>query len=80
VRSEKWITVDEKKPVVLAAGGPLTNSVSISRHGKDLRLNYQLLGAGGEAYQLARVDRSQPPEFAVYKGDKKIASGKFAYG
>lgn len=80
LRPDKWITVDGKKPAVLAAGGPLTNSVSLSRHGKSLRFNYQLLGAGGEAYQLARMDRSQPPEFAVYKSDKKIASGKFAYG
>jgi hypothetical protein len=77
---EKWIVVDEKKPVVLAAGGPLKNSVSISRHGKSLRFNYQLLGAGGDVYQLARVDRSKPPEFAVYRGDRKIASGKFEFG
>jgi hypothetical protein len=54
--------------------------VSISRHGKSLRFNYQLLGAGGEVYQLARVDRSQPPEFAVYRGDRQIASGKFEFG
>lgn len=79
-RSDKWITVDEEKPAVLAVGGPLTNSVSINRQGKYLRLNYELLGAGGEAYQLAQADRSRPPEFAVYQGDRKIASGKFAYG
>ena len=78
--SDKWIAVDGKKLAVLVAGGPLTNSVSISRQGKYLRLNYQLLGAGGEVYQLTQVDRSQPPEFAVYKGHRKIASGKFAYG
>jgi hypothetical protein len=41
---------------------------------------YQLVGAGGEAYQLANQDRSHPPEFAVFKGDKKIASGKFEFG
>jgi hypothetical protein len=80
MRSEKWITVDEKKPVVLAAGGPLTNSVSLSRHGKYLRLNYQLLGVDGELYQRTLADRSHPPEFAVYKGDRKIASGKFEFG
>lgn len=80
VRPDQGITIDGNKPGVLAAGGPLTNSVSLSRHGKSLRFNYQLLGAGGEVYQLARVDRSQPPEFAVYKGDRKIASGKFEFG
>ncbi|MGB8370824.1 MAG: hypothetical protein ACLPYZ_07450 [Limisphaerales bacterium] len=80
VRPDQGITIDGNKPGLLAAGGPLTNSVSLSRHGKSLRFNYQLLGAGGEVYQLARVDRSQPPEFAVYKGDRKIASGKFEFG
>jgi len=73
------ITIDEKKPAVLTAGGPVTNSVSVSRHGKYLSLNYQLVGAGG-AYQLANQDRSHPPEFTVYQGDKKVGSGKFEYG
>ena len=45
------ITVSEKAPAVLTAGGPLTNSVSISRQGRNLSLNYQLVGAGG-AYQM----------------------------
>jgi len=80
VRPDQGIAVDGNKPGVLTAGGPLTNSVSISRQGKSLRFDYQLLGAGGEVYQLARVDRSQPPEFAVYRGDRKIASGKFEFG
>jgi hypothetical protein len=79
-RPQKWITVDEKKPAALTAGGPLTNSVSLSRQGKYLQLNYQLLGAGGEVYQLAQVDRSHPPAFVVYKAGRQIASDKFRYG
>ena len=74
------ISVDDKTPAVLDAGGPLTNSVTASRHGRDLRLDYRLVGAGGETYQLANQNRSQPPEFAVYKGDRKIVSGKFEFG
>lgn len=74
------IAVDEKKPVLLAVGGPLTNSVSVTRRGKYLDLNYQLIGVGGGAYKLARQDSSHPPEVAIYKGGKKIASGKFQYG
>jgi hypothetical protein len=80
LRSEKGIAVDEKKPAMLTAGGPLTNSLIAGREGKNLRFNYRLLGAGGEVYQLTRQDRSHPPEFAVYQGDRKIASGKFAFG
>ncbi len=67
-------------PVVLSVGGPLTNSVTATRHGPDLRLDYRLVGAGGKIYQLANQNRSQPPEFAIYKGGRKIASGKFEFG
>jgi len=74
------VSVADKTPAVLNVGGPLTNSVTASRHGRDLRLDYRLVGAGGETYQLANQDRSQPPEFAIYKGDKKVASGKFEFG
>ncbi|MGD0743865.1 MAG: hypothetical protein ABSA45_01810 [Verrucomicrobiota bacterium] len=74
------IKVEDKTPVVLNAGGPLTNSVIASRHGQDLRLDYRLIGAGGATYQLVKQDRSRPPEFAVYKSDRKIESGKFEFG
>ena len=77
--AEGGVVVSEKAPAVLAVGGPLTNSVSINRQGRKLSLNYQLVGAGG-AYQILNQDRSHPPEFAVYQGDKKIASGKFEFG
>ena len=73
------ITISEKAPAVLTAGGPLTNSVAIARQGRKLSLNYQLVGAGG-AYQMVNQDRSHPPEFTVYQGDKKVASGKFEFG
>ncbi len=76
----KRFSVDGKTPAVLDVGGPLTNSITASRHGQDLRLDYQLVGAGGETYQLVKQNRSQPPEFAIYQGDKKIASGKFEFG
>jgi hypothetical protein len=78
--SPRQISVNDRTPTVLNAGGPLTNSVTATRRGRNLNLSYQLVGAGGAAYQLATQDRSQPPEFAIYRGDKKVASGKFAYG
>ncbi len=74
------ISVDDKTPAVLNVGGPLTNSITANRHGQDLVMNYQLLGAGGEVYQMPAQDRSKPPKFAVYSGEKKIASGEFEYG
>ena len=73
------ITVNEKRPAELTAGGPLTNSVTVSRRGTSLVLNYHLVGMGG-SYQLGNLDRSHPPEFTIYQGDRKIASGKFEFG
>lgn len=74
------VSVNEKSPAALDIGGPLTNSVAVERHGEDLLLNYHLIGAGGATYQMINQNRSQPPEFAVYRGDKQIASGKFEFG
>lgn len=76
----RQISVTDKAPAVLNVGGPLTNSVIASRHGQDLRLDYRLTGMGGETYQMANQDRSHPPQFAIYKGDKKMASGAFEFG
>jgi hypothetical protein len=72
--------VSGQTPATLDIGGPLTNSVAVARHGSDLTLNYQLLGAGGQRYQLASVNRQHPPEFAIFHGGKKIASGDFEFG
>ena len=74
------ISVDGTTPALVAAGGPLTNTVAVSREGEDLVLNYRLIGAGGESCQLVNRDFAHPPEFAIYQGEKKIASGKFEFG
>jgi hypothetical protein len=76
--SGRQIVVGGTTAAVLADGGPLTNSVTATRGGKDLRLNYQLLGAGGQAYELQ--GQRKEPEFAIYRGDKLLASGKFQFG
>lgn len=74
------IAVNSKAPTMMAIGGPLTNSVVVTHQGGDLRMDYSLIGAGGMTYQLAVQNRSKPPEFAIYKGDKSIATGTFEYG
>jgi len=73
-----WVEVGEDKPAVLKVGAPLKQIVKATRQGRVLALNYKLLGIGGETY--VRDDRSKPPTFTVYKGDKRIASGTFEYG
>jgi hypothetical protein len=77
-RKQNWIEVGEDKPAVLKAGAPLKQILKAERQGRVLVLDYKLLGIGGETY--ARDDRSNPPTFTVYQGDKKIASGTFEYG
>jgi hypothetical protein len=74
------VTVSEDAAVTLAVGGPLTNSVAVNRRGRTLVFSYQLVGAGNEVYNLTRAGPRQPPEFAVFEGDRKIASGKFEFG
>jgi len=74
----KWITIAENEPAELKVGAPLKQTIEVKRQGKILNLDYRLLGIGGEAYTMA--DRSNPPGFKVYKGDKEIASGRFTYG
>ena len=78
--SEKPLAVNAAAATSLVLGGPLTNSVALDRYGRRLMLNYQLKGADGARYRLAQEDRAKPPEFIVYRGGKKVLSGKFQYG
>jgi len=73
-----WVTIAEGKPAVLKLGTPLTQTVKVQRQGTVLKLNYELLGGGGEKY--TRSDRSNSPTFTIYKGDKEITSDKFEFG
>jgi hypothetical protein len=62
----------------LKAGAPLTQGLTVERQGKMFRLGYELKGVGGEMY--TSENQATPPEFAVYKGDKKVGGGQFEYG
>jgi len=79
----KVVVVDERKPAVLAMGGPLTNSIRVTRYGRDVNLTYRLIGAGGGDYKLWeywRTHRGSAPQFAIYQGAKELGSGKFEFG
>ena len=73
-----WVTVTSDGPATLKIGGPLKQTVKVSREGRVLVMNYELLGIGGEQYTSG--DRREPPTFVVYKADKKIASDNFEFG
>ena len=72
------ITVAKDKPAVLKIGAPLKQNIKVKRQGGTLVLSYELVGLGGESY--TDRNRTATPTFAVYKGDKEIASGSFEYG
>ena len=74
------VTVDPQRAATLIAGGPLTNSVEVKSYRDVLQLKYKLLGADGGAYQLPMPDYQHPPEFAVFQGTNRLATGKFQYG
>ena len=74
------VAVTDKTAATLPVGGPLTNSVAVSRAGHVLRLSYQLVGSGGKPYALVYQGQRKAPEFAIYKGDRRLAGGKFEFG
>ena len=70
------VTSDE--PATLKIGAPLKQIVKVNRQGRNLVMNYELLGVGGEKYTGG--NSGEKPTFTVYKGNKEIASDKFEYG
>jgi len=77
---DKPLVVNATVSTNFALGGPLTNSVTLDRSGRKLLMGYQLKGADGGSYSLAKQDRTRPPEFTVYYGGKKALAGKFEFG
>lgn len=77
---DRRIAVQPNTPATLIAGGPLTNSVTLERHGRDLVIDYQLLGQDGGVFHRMPVDRTKPPRFAIHKGGRQLASGQFEFG
>lgn len=72
-----WLIITKNETAVLKVGAPLRQTVEIERQGPILKLNYNLTGVGGENYASTR---SAQPSFAIFKGNKKVATGKFEFG
>jgi type IV secretory pathway protease TraF len=78
LETETGTEVTASSPSVIVDGGPLTNRVIVNREGRDLRFDYRLIGAREQPYRL--VGLVQQPEWSVFRGETKIASGKFEFG
>lgn len=63
-----------------AAGATVTPHVQVTRQGRLLKLDYQLLDANGKPQPIQSPDYSHPPRFTILQGDKELASGSFEYG
>lgn len=72
------VNITHDEPATLKIGAPLKQIIKVSRKGRNLEMNYELLGVGGEKYTSA--NRGEKPAFTVYKKDKEIASDKFEFG
>ena len=58
-----------------SAGKP---GVTVERQGRLLVLRYGT--PGRDVQSEPRSEPNRPPEFAIYQGQRKIASGQFEYG
>ena len=72
------LTLAPNKPCRPNLGAPLSPSVTVKRMGRLLKLDYQLRDDAGWTYQ--NNERTKPPTFAIYQGDREIGSGTFEYG
>ena len=74
------LVVNERRPGVMVVGGPLTNCVSASHHGRELLLSYRLLGADGGEYRPVGQDFDSFPQFTIREGGLQVGAGKFDFG
>lgn len=74
------IDISEEDDAAITAGAPLENRLEIEHSGSVVRMEYMLLGAGGEEYSRYACATDPGPEYVAYHKGKQVASGKFEYG
>jgi hypothetical protein len=81
-RTNEWFELKPGTPYQLVVGAPLFPQVTVTRHGKFLEMDCELVDGSGRIYSWSNqlVTRPAPPWFTVYKDDKVIGSGSFEYG
>ncbi len=57
----------------------LNHTVEVVRQGRRLILHYELVDSKGEAQDLSKITQ-EAPRFAVYQGEKELATGQFEFG
>ena len=62
----------------LQADGPLRTRLDVTRWGRYLRVSCKLARQGTRRSVGRR--RGDPPQLAIYRGDRQLKSGSFEYG
>ncbi|MDH4158604.1 MAG: hypothetical protein OEW00_15150 [candidate division Zixibacteria bacterium] len=79
-----WFDLSPGSTSTLEIGGPLRQSLKVSRSGALLNFEYKLLGAAGEEYSPVRPEsvrqQTERPELSIYKANRRISGGSFRYG
>jgi hypothetical protein len=78
--ADRWFAIEPNAPATLKLGVPLRQAIAVTRRGSVLDLTYELIGQGGEHYEVSRDPNRPGPAFAVYRGDHTVASGDFEFG
>ena len=72
--------VNPEKANELKAAAPLNHSVNITRTGRVLKLDYELISSNGKKYGLWDISDRSKPTFSIYHNDVKVAGGTFEFG
>ncbi len=79
---EQWFELSRDRPYQLVIGAPLSPSAAVTRHGKFLEMDYELVDAAGRKYSVTNqiAPSPEPPQFTVYQNGRMLGSDSFAYG
>ncbi len=73
-------SVNPEKAEALKAAAPLNHLVKVTRTGRVLKLDYQLIGSDGKKYNLWDIRDRNKPAFAIYQDGVKVGGGTFEFG
>jgi len=80
---QDWFKVTPEGPNELVVGAPLYPTVTASRCGGFIQMDYDTVDGAGRSYRKNREigeQRPPAPTFTVYRDGKEIGSGSFEYG
>ena len=72
--------VNPEKADELKAAAPLNHTVNITRTGRVLKLDYELVGANGKKYSLWDIADRSKSTFSIYQNNVKVGGGTFEFG